>query len=246
MGSFSRSLANILFGWVSGVISKVWAMINTDSGTALVPWVGKKWLLIVAVLCLLGLVADLVVYAIRWRPHKVWISAFNRIRNKLHPEEKLTDNRQKTAGTSYGYPKQPYETQAAESQPNGTRLANEGYPKEEETIRYVPERMQMDPPNPVEPAYAKEYERIYARPSEERFTQNEDARNTAKPAGYVAPRRKHVSFSDLNSEDEGTETEYRRKRRTVARIDPAEAYNAPVYPPQWNMKSNTGENTDHE
>ena len=246
MGSFSRSLANILFGWVSGVISKIWAMINTDSGTELIPWSGKKWLLIVATLCVLGLVIDLVVYAFRWRPHKVWISAFNRIRNKWHKKDNKNANVSgNIAEESYqGYSVQNTEPEMGKDLPHGSRSVGGVSSDNEQTVRYVPERVQRKEIQPAEDSY--EYERRYARPEGERQIRNEAVRNSTKTTGYVAPRRKHVMLSELTEDDEDFLLNLKRNRKATTRIDPEDAYNAPVYPPQWKMKSNTGENTDNE
>lgn len=237
MSSFSRSLANILFGWVSGVISQFWDMINTDSGTALIPWIGKLWLWVVIILCLLGLAIDLIVYAIRWRPHKVWISAFNRIRNKRHPSTELQANGNKTTGSTNRYERETEQTQFA-----GVRLDTDGYSMGEETIRYVPDRVRRKSANPAETAIPGEYEQMYARPEGERSVRGG---NNTRTTDYIAPRRKHSTRSD-DEDDEDLLLDYRRSRRTAARIDPADAYKAPVYPPQWNLKSNSGETKDNE
>ena len=245
MGSFSRSLANILFGWVSGVISKIWAMINTDSGTALIPWVGKMWLWIVVALCLLGLVTDLVVYAFRWRPHKVWISAFNRIRNKSHKKPEVPLNGNNSAESAYGYATQSTSDGTEQPLPDA-RFNPDGYPTADETIRYVPERVQRNPSGAGDNPYIGQYERRYTRPEGERHARNEAERNNIRTGDLIAPRRKHAVSTETAGEDESPVMEFRRKRRTAPQIDPAEAYNAPFYPPQWNKKTNTGEDTNNE
>ena len=246
MSSFSRSLANILFGWVSGVISKIWAMISTDSGTALIPWIGKKWILIVAALCLLGLAIDLIVYAFRWRPHKVWISAYNRLKNELHKDPAITNNGNRKKGVTY-------ESLAAD-----TVIASESMPvsdsgvvtnqnlMEDKTIRFQPERIQNKQVTSDEALSPSEYERRYARPEKERHTKKEIGQYSPQTIDYVAPRRKHIPLSDMTGDDENFVSEPKRRRRSSTRIDPEEAYNAPIYPPQWNIKANTGENMDNE
>ena len=237
MSSFARSLANILFGWVSGVISKIWDMINTDSGTALVPWIGKMWLWVVIILCLLGLAIDLIVYAIRWRPHKVWISAFNRIRNKKQLRAELPVNGNRTVGSTNGFERETEQTQFA-----GMHLDTDGYSRGDETIRYVPDKIRRKGANTVESANAGEYAQMYARPEGERSVRGG---NNTRTTDYIAPRRKHSTRSD-DEDDEDLLLDYRRSRRTATRIDPADAYKAPVYPPQWNLKSNSGETKDNE
>lgn len=241
MTNFSRSLANILFGWVSGVISKIWAMISTDSGTALIPWVGKKWILIVAALCLLGLVIDLIVYAFRWRPHKVWFSAFNRLKSKFHKGPEILANRNEKTGIVYASPVSNANI-ASESKPvlDSEFVSGENL-REDKTIRYYPERASDEALTP------SEYERRYARPEKEHHENNEIGRHSSpQTIAYVAPRRKHITLSDITGDDENPAKELKRRHRSTARIDPDEAYNAPIYPPQWNKKANTGDNKDNE
>ena len=41
-------------------------------------WIGQHWIVLAAILCIIGLVVDLSVYIIRWKPFRVWRSFFNK------------------------------------------------------------------------------------------------------------------------------------------------------------------------
>ena len=76
MGSFANSLFKILLGWLQGIVSAVWTAFTNENGNLLFTLIGRNWILIAAILCLIGLVSDLFIYILRWKPFKVWRSFF--------------------------------------------------------------------------------------------------------------------------------------------------------------------------
>ena len=78
MGSFANTLFRGMLGWLQGIVSAVWSAFTSEKGGSFFTWIGKYWILIAGLLCIIGLVSDLGVYIVRWKPYKVWKSFFSR------------------------------------------------------------------------------------------------------------------------------------------------------------------------
>ena len=94
MGSFANTLFTILLGWLQGAVSAVWNAFTSENGNSFLTWIGKNWILIAGILCVIGLAADLCVYLLRWKPFKVWKSFLFRNREQ---EENDTAGEEKPA-----------------------------------------------------------------------------------------------------------------------------------------------------
>ena len=81
MGSFANSLFKIMLGWLQAVVSAVWSAFTSENGSSIFNWIGRHWILLAGILCVIGLVTDLCVYIFRWKPYKVWKSFFTGSRN---------------------------------------------------------------------------------------------------------------------------------------------------------------------
>lgn len=82
MGGFANSALNLLLGWVRGAAQWLWQLIESPNGSALINWLSKHWLAAVIVLCVVGVLADFVIYLFRWRPDQVWRSFFRRMAHR--------------------------------------------------------------------------------------------------------------------------------------------------------------------
>ena len=76
MGSFANTLFRGMLGWLQGIVSAVWSAFTSEKGSSFFTWIGKYWILIAGLLCIIGLVSVLGVYIVRWKPYKVWKSFF--------------------------------------------------------------------------------------------------------------------------------------------------------------------------
>lgn len=82
MGSFSNTVFSILLGWLQILVSMIWSALTAKDGHSFLQLIGDHWILIAAVLCLIGLAADFAVYLFRWQPYKVWKTFWNRNRKE--------------------------------------------------------------------------------------------------------------------------------------------------------------------
>lgn len=80
MGSFANSVFCIMLGWVRSVAETIWFGLTGAEQSDFWTWFGNNWLKIFIVLCLVGLVIDIIVYLNRWQPYKVWKSFIRRHR----------------------------------------------------------------------------------------------------------------------------------------------------------------------
>lgn len=89
MGSFANALFSVLLGWLRNIASWLWQLVTSADAGAWMGWVLENWVPLTVLLCLGGLLVDLLVYLIRWQPYRVWRSFFRRDRedNGDEPEE---------------------------------------------------------------------------------------------------------------------------------------------------------------
>ena len=78
MGSFANSVFTLLLGWVSGMARFLWDLVSGGSGGALWKWITDHWILLAGILCLAGIVIDLMVYIFRWEPFRMWRNPWSR------------------------------------------------------------------------------------------------------------------------------------------------------------------------
>ena len=90
MSSFSDSILKLLLSGVRGVLNDLWNMLSGNAGS-LFGWLGRHWLSLICILLIGGVTIDLLVYLLRWKPQRVWISKFNRLFRR-GTEEELTFN----------------------------------------------------------------------------------------------------------------------------------------------------------
>ena len=86
MGTLADSLFTVLMSWVRALVSGIWALFSAEHTTAL-EFLGKNWLLIVAVLVAAGLVIDWIIWLLRWQPYHLWAQRARRILRIEEPEE---------------------------------------------------------------------------------------------------------------------------------------------------------------
>lgn len=79
MGQFANTLFSMLLGWVQSAAQWLWQKVSGADAGAMMQWVLDNWLALLVLLCLGGMLIDLVVYLFRWQPYRVWRSFFARL-----------------------------------------------------------------------------------------------------------------------------------------------------------------------
>lgn len=72
MGSLANSIFRLMLGWIQGIAAALWSAFTSEKGGSVFAWFGKYWIPIAIVLCVIGLVSDLCVYLVRWKPFRRW------------------------------------------------------------------------------------------------------------------------------------------------------------------------------
>ena len=81
MGTLANTLFQVMLGWIRSLSAEIWNTVSSPEGSTFFAWVGKHWIVLTVILCLLGLAADLIVYLFRWQPYRVWRSFFRRMQH---------------------------------------------------------------------------------------------------------------------------------------------------------------------
>ena len=181
MGSFANSLFKYMLGWLQPAVSSVWSAFTNENGNSFFNWIGRNWIWAAAVLCAIGLAADLCIYLLRWRPYKVWKSFFSGAKDEAdEPEEMPEPERTGVRRTESDTGPQP-ETEAAE----------QAYIPEE-----IPEYVQTDYDAEPETAGTDIIQDIQATALTEK---DEPVTAAAAQPLPVPPVRKNTSFPSITS-----------------------------------------------
>lgn len=78
MNGFANSILSFMLNWIRALVSALWQLFSGEGGASLYGFLAQNWLGIVVVLCVGGVLVDLLVYFFRWRPDYVWRSRLHR------------------------------------------------------------------------------------------------------------------------------------------------------------------------
>lgn len=72
----STAVMNVMFGWLKGVANWILGLFNLagSGGFSPLAWLSENWLQLLIVLLVAGVVIDVIVWLLRWRPHWVWFN----------------------------------------------------------------------------------------------------------------------------------------------------------------------------
>lgn len=82
MGQFAGTLFRLLLGWVQTAVSWLWNLVTSADVSSWLQWLLDNWLTLLALLCIGGVLADFLVYLLRWQPYRVWRSFLQRLSGK--------------------------------------------------------------------------------------------------------------------------------------------------------------------
>ena len=85
----STAVMNIMLSWLKGVASWILGLFDLagSSGFSPLTWLSENWLPMLIVLLVAGVVIDLLVWLVRWRPHWIW---FNKKRIVINDDDFFT------------------------------------------------------------------------------------------------------------------------------------------------------------
>ncbi|MBQ8555282.1 MAG: hypothetical protein IJ438_05330 [Clostridia bacterium] len=86
MGSFANAIFSALLGWLEGAVAGLWGLVSGQE-TAWLSYLADNWLPLLVLLCAGCLLADLVVYLLRWQPYRVWASFLYRMKHRDELDE---------------------------------------------------------------------------------------------------------------------------------------------------------------
>lgn len=233
MGSFANTLFKVMLGWLQGATSAVWSAFTSKDGTSFLTWIGRNWLPVAGILCAIGLLADLCVYLLRWKPYKVWKSFFSRNREEEKTEAK------RPAHASPVTAEVPRESVRDMS---GRREEPDlSYWEKEEEIPGEPEPQPASVPATVtKSGYVVPADSPYRRPAEPGKARTPAVPEPERAAPYPGEeatvshvstgRRRRIRVSELFSDPEEDIRDFDAPQHV---IDARRAYHEPVYPRGW-------------
>ena len=237
MGSFANSLFKFMLGWLQGAVAAVWSAFTSQNGSALFNWIGRYWILIAGILCLIGLAADLCVYLFRWKPFRVWRRFFSRGRETDETGAELP-------GPAVSEAPVPIRPEPAQ-EPDLTRWEPEPAPDATTVVQPV-----KKPAMVTHAGYVVPEDSPYRRPVQNKpetgipvppepiTPQTEDRTGRQEPVPLTPRRRRRISVSELFTDPEEELKEFDAPQNI---IDSRTAYRAPVYPSGWKKSEEDGE-----
>ena len=242
MDSLANGLYKILLGWLQTVASAVWSAFTSENGNSFLNWIGRNWIVLAGVLCVIGLAADLCVYILRWKPFKVWKSFFAR-REQAAAD---TDEDRPEAGMPRNGYFAPRETMKQTEVRNINRPAETGNPDfsrwedEPEEKASPPEPRVTDQTVVTKAGYVIPEDSPYRRPSEQRRPAapdpeeyrpaRQETEEADEPQPVVPRRRRRLNVGSLFSDPEEELYPFDAPQNV---IDRNKAYHEQVYPRGW-------------
>lgn len=91
---YSNAIVDAMLGWLKGLASWVLKLFNLSGGVSPLKFLANNWLKLLVFFLILGVVIDLLVWLIRWRPHWVWFHKTRVIINdkNFFAQEKYIDD----------------------------------------------------------------------------------------------------------------------------------------------------------
>ena len=230
MGSFANTLFTLLLGWLQGIVSALWSAFTNENGQSLVTWIGRHWLLIAGILCVIGLTADLCVYVFRWKPFRVWRSFFA---GKQDPEEQREDENARTEIPDHHTGRERDRKIIRQEEPDLSKWKrNEVQKKDAEYSQMMTKAgysVPADSPyrRPAGQSPDPAGDDLKSRPETESAPEtNEDS----GPVSVKSKRRRRISVNELFADPE---EELREIDAPQDLFDRKKAYHEPVYPRNW-------------
>ena len=69
---YSNAIVNAMLGWLKGLASWVLKLFNLSGGFSPLKFLADNWLQLLVLFLIIGVVTDVLIWLIRWRPHWVW------------------------------------------------------------------------------------------------------------------------------------------------------------------------------
>lgn len=91
MGVIANSVFTLLLSWVRSAVSGLWSALFESNHGGTFRWIGENWKQLALIICLIGVITDVVVHQLRWRPHWVWFSFLRRMFGRVGREEREQD-----------------------------------------------------------------------------------------------------------------------------------------------------------
>lgn len=251
MGSFANSLFKIMLGWLQTAVSAVWSAFTSENGNSVFNWIGRHWILLAGILCVIGLVTDLCVYIFRWKPYKVWKSFFSGSKKTEYqqPNEKqILTGIQKPKSGDGGQKNCPATETAVHIRtdiPEESDLSRWEAGDSEEADReyFQPEEK---PATITNAGYIVPADSPYRRPAEEEIKTNETEPDDnylpraekKEPIPITTRSRKRINVSGLFTDPEEDLRQFDAPQHV---IDSRKAYRDPVYPRGWKKNEDNRE-----
>ena len=248
MGSLANSLFRLMLGWLQGIVAAVWSGFTTEEGGSFFAWIGDHWILIAVILCIIGLVSDLCVYLLRWKPF--------RKQKGVSEQEHVPAERPVIQPVQTGIPASDGQMPDRDGSENRTSDHDDQTepdfsrwqhnPRSEKPV--MPRRDEI-PATVTKAGYTVPADSPYRRPAErpekdysaatdtdEERIPERDSRDD-RPAAITARSRRRVKISDLFSDPE---EDLRQAEAPQHIIDSRKAYRDPVYPRGWQKDKGEG------
>ena len=165
MGSLANSIFRLMLGWIQGIAAALWSAFTSEKGGSVFAWFGKHWIPIAIVLCVIGLVSDLCVYLVRWKPFRRWFGFLRhekveekevRIRPVTRKETETVPVREEEAEQPVQPRRRRRTAEYAESTENGHAYIPSEHASMPETVNERGYEPPVQPRNNRQPEYAAE------------------------------------------------------------------------------------------
>ncbi len=247
----ANSFLTVIFGWVPSFVSSVWNWFSGEKDGGLFGWMANHWKGFVLTVCILAVIVDLVIYLFRWRPYRVWISFFRRMKHPARPSDpEVYWDRRIPEPQPWPQPApEPAVPVQPEDEPQPYAPGYEAIPPE--TMTYtpvVPQEPATEPANvplvyrdlPDQAGWEEDSQVDYEAYLPEDAWADENRPRTRRSRGKRQPGKRLVGGLLQTMTGDPEEPPHIRYQAPRTAVNQEDAYKAPYIPPQWQEPGSAG------
>ena len=233
MGSLANSIFRLMLGWLQGIVAAVWSAFTTEKGGSVFAWFGKYWIPIAGILCVIGLVSDLCVYLVRWKPFQRWFGFLRHDREEEH-EVRIRPAQQKETA----YAVETTEKEEIHAVPRRRRRMTQAGEQSEETYAVSPEERDYQPEKAEKRAYNQSAETRNSRYAPEYGAERKSA-NPVRPEPYATDEPDFSKWQEKAEKAEKPRTDETTAPATVTKAGYRVPADSPYRRPETRMERET-------
>ena len=136
--NFAGNVLQVLLGWIQSLFNGIWSLFSGGSGGSLLKWLSGQWISLLIFFLAAGIILDVVVYLLRWKPYWWWFR-----KKRLVIDDEILERKKPSS-------KRPSKNSAYRREPSTyipkrkNRLSDEDFFQDEDSVFSVKTKKKKD------------------------------------------------------------------------------------------------------